>query len=63
MKRWFRFTAIFLMLFLAFSCIENDEFMTQDDEALQLKKADSGNAGDRYIVIFRDDVTDPDGVT
>ncbi len=64
MKKLVRLTGIYLVLVLMFSCSTRDEFLQEDNADLQLKSAQvaPGN-GNRYIVVFRDNVTDPEAVT
>lgn len=63
MKNWIRLAGYFLVMAVMFSCSTREEYVLPEDSDLQLKRAQSGDAmGDRYIVMFRDDVTDPQGM-
>lgn len=63
MKNWIRLAGYFLVMAVMFSCSTREEYVLPEDSDLQLKRAQSGDAtDDRYIVMFRDDVTDPQGM-
>ncbi len=63
MEKLIRLTGIFLVLALVFSCSTRDEFLHDEDADLQLKSGQVEKAaGDRYIVMFRDDISDPKGM-
>lgn len=63
MKNWSGMSGIILLVALLFSCSTRDEFLSGEDGDSLLKSAQVDRVmGDRYIVMFRDDVTDPHGM-
>ncbi len=63
MKTWTRFFTVLLVFVLANSCSTRDEILNDEPENGMLKSAGMGKAaGNRFIVVFRDDVTDPESM-
>lgn len=58
MKNQFRFAALLLTMALVFACSNHDETSMMNDETAQLKSGQiTGNGIGRYIVVFKDNIT------
>jgi len=63
MKNLMRITEVLLFVVLLFSCSTRDDFMVNEELDGALKSAQVDQVtGDRYIVMFKEEVTDPGGM-
>lgn len=63
MKNLMRITEVLLFVILLFSCSTRDDFMVDEEMDGMMKSAKVEQVtGDRYIVMFKDEVSDPGGM-